>query len=60
MSHAVDGIRQLMYTGGLSASVWSSILPLLLWPVRLAVSVLGAMRRWFRILRTSAVVTDRA
>jgi hypothetical protein len=32
--------------GGLSASVWSSILPLLLWrsPVLLAVSVLGAMR----------------
>ena len=52
MSHAVDGIRQLMY-GGLSASVWSSILPLLLWLVgSLAVSVLGAMRQGrFRILR---------
>lgn len=52
MSYAVDGIRQLMY-GGLSASVWSSILPLLLWLVgSLAVSVLGAMRQGrFRILR---------
>jgi putative membrane protein len=52
MSHAVDGIRQLMY-GGLSASVWSSILPLLLWMTgSLAVSVLGAMRQGrFRILR---------
>nr|WP_255526081.1 YhgE/Pip family protein [Frigoribacterium sp. CG_9.8] len=52
MSHAVDGIRQLMY-GGLSASVWSSILPLLLWMMgSLAVSVLGAMRQGrFRILR---------
>ncbi|MHC5797939.1 YhgE/Pip family protein [Lacisediminihabitans sp. FW035] len=52
MSHAVDGIRQLMY-GGLSASVWSSIVPLLLWLVgALAVSVLGAMRQGrFRILR---------
>ena len=52
MSHAVDGIRQLMY-GGLSASVWSSIVPLLLWLVgSLVVSVLGAMRQGrFRILR---------
>ncbi|MBC7402477.1 MAG: YhgE/Pip domain-containing protein [Microbacteriaceae bacterium] len=52
MSHAVDGIRQLMY-GGLSATVWSSILPLVLWLVgSLAVSVLGAMRQGrFRILR---------
>jgi putative membrane protein len=52
MSHAVDGIRQLMY-GGLSASVWSSILPLALWLVgSLVVSVLGAMRQGrFRILR---------
>ena len=52
MSHAVDGIRQLMY-GGLSASVWSSILPLVLWLVgSLAVAVLGAMRQGrFRILR---------
>jgi putative membrane protein len=52
MSHAVDGIRQLMY-GGLSANVWSSILPLVLWLVgSLAVSVLGAMRQGrFRILR---------
>jgi putative membrane protein len=52
MSHAVDGIRQLMY-GGLSTSVWSSIAPLLLWLVgSLVVSVLGAMRQGrFRILR---------
>ena len=52
MSHAVDGIRQLMY-GGLSATVWSSILPLVLWLVgSLAVSALGAMRQGrFRILR---------
>ena len=52
MSHAVDGIRQLMY-GGLSSNVWSSILPLLLWLVgSLVVSVLGAMRQGrFRILR---------
>jgi putative membrane protein len=52
MSHAVDGIRQLMY-GGLSANVWSSILPLVLWLVgSLAVSVLGATRQGrFRILR---------
>jgi putative membrane protein len=52
MSHAVDGIRQLMY-GGLSANVWSSILPLVLWLVgSLAVSVLGAMRQGrFRLLR---------
>jgi putative membrane protein len=52
MSHAVDGIRQLMY-GGLGANVWSSILPLVLWLVgSLAVSVLGAMRQGrFRILR---------
>jgi len=52
MSHAVDGIRQLMY-GGLSSNVWSSIVPLLLWLVgSLVVSVLGAMRQGrFRILR---------
>ncbi len=52
MSHAVDGIRQLMY-GGLSSSVWSSILPLALWLVgSLVVSVLGAIRQGrFRILR---------
>jgi putative membrane protein len=52
MSHAVDGIRQLMY-GGLSASVWSSIVPLLFWLVgSLVVSVLGATRQGrFRILR---------
>ena len=52
MSHAVDGIRQLMY-GGLSSTVWSSILPLLLWLLgSLVVSVLGAKRQGrFRILR---------
>ena len=52
MSHAVDGIRQLMY-GGLSANVWSSILPLALWLVgSLAISMLGAMRQGrFRLLR---------
>ena len=52
MSHAVDGIRQLMY-GGLSSNVWSSIEPLVLWLVgSLVVSVLGAVRQCrFRILR---------
>ena len=52
MSHAVDGIRQLMY-GGLSADVWTAIAPLLLWLVgSLVVSVLGAARQGrFRILR---------
>lgn len=52
MSHAVDGIRQLMY-GGLSTSVWSAILPLLLWLIgSLIVATLGAARQGrFRILR---------
>lgn len=52
MSHAVDGIRQLMY-GGLSTSVWSAILPLLFWLAgSLLVATLGAARQGrFRILR---------
>ncbi len=52
MSHAVDGIRQLMY-GGLSAGVWSAIWPLLAWLVgSLLVAVLGALRQGrFRTLR---------
>jgi putative membrane protein len=52
MSHAVDGIRQLMY-GGLSADVWNAIVPLLLWLVgSLLVATLGARRQGrFRLLR---------
>ena len=52
MSHAVDGIRQLMY-GGVSPDVWLSMFPLLLWLVgSLAVSVLGARQQGrFRTLR---------
>ena len=52
MSHAVEGIRQLMY-GGLSANVFTAIVPLLLWlGISLVASVLGAARQGrFRILR---------
>ncbi len=52
MSHAVDGIRQLMY-GGVSPNVWVSMFPLLLWLVgSLLVAVLGARRQGrFRTLR---------
>ncbi|MDQ1597507.1 MAG: putative rane protein [Microbacteriaceae bacterium] len=52
MSHAVEGIRQLMY-GGLSVAVWNAIVPLLLWLVgSLLVATLGARRQVrFRLLR---------
>jgi len=52
MSHAVDGVRQLMY-GGSSAAFWATVLPLALWlVVSLAASVLGALKQGrFRTLR---------
>ena len=59
MSHAVDGIRQLMY-GGVGADVWSALLPLLCWLLgSLAVAALGARKqsrfRGLRELRPSAI-----
>ncbi len=59
MSHAVDGIRQLMY-GGLGANFWAAVMPLALWLVgSLAVAYLGARRqgrfRTLRELRPSAI-----
>lgn len=59
MSHAVDGVRQLMY-GGLSSSVWSAILPLVYWLVgSLLIATLGALKqgrfRTLRELRPSAI-----
>ncbi|HAM27794.1 MAG TPA: hypothetical protein DCP11_14160 [Microbacteriaceae bacterium] len=52
MSHAVDGIRQLMY-GGTGADIWSAFLPLAAWFVgSLVASVLGALKQGrFRTLR---------
>jgi putative membrane protein len=52
MSHAVDGIRQLMY-GGTAAATWSTVWPLAAWlVVSLLVSVLGALKQGrFRVLR---------
>ena len=52
MSHAVDGVRQLMY-GGSSAAFWATVLPLALWLViSLLASVLGALKQGrFRTLR---------
>jgi putative membrane protein len=52
MSHAVDGVRQLMY-GGSSAAFWATVLPLALWlVVSLLASVLGALKQGrFRTLR---------
>ncbi|WP_394768986.1 YhgE/Pip family protein [Lacisediminihabitans sp.] len=52
MSHAVDGIRQLMY-GGTGGDLWSAFLPLAAWFVgSLALSVLGARKQGrFRTLR---------
>ena len=52
MSHAVEGIRQLMY-GGTGAALWWAIAPLLGWLlVGLAASVLGARKQGrFRTLR---------
>ncbi|MET4782232.1 YhgE/Pip domain-containing protein [Glaciihabitans sp. UYNi722] len=51
MSHAVDGVRQLMYGG--PGNLWSAALPLLAWLVgALVVSCLGALRQGrFRTLR---------
>jgi len=59
MSHAVDGIRQLMY-GGLGSNFWGAVLPLVLWLVlSLLVAALGARRqsrfRTLRELRPSAI-----
>jgi len=59
MSHAVEGIRQLMY-GGISADVWQAFWPLLLWLIgSLALATLGARRqgkfRMLRELRPSAI-----
>ncbi len=50
MSHAVEGVRQLMYGGN---DLWSAILPLLAWlVVALAITVLGARKQGrFRTLR---------
>jgi putative membrane protein len=52
MSHAVDGIRQLMY-GGSAASAWTTVWPLAAWlVVSLLVSVLGALKQGrYRVLR---------
>jgi len=59
MSHAVEGIRQLMY-GGLGIDVWQAVWPLLLWLVgSLVLATLGARRqgkfRMLRELRPSAI-----
>jgi len=52
MSHAVEGVRQLMY-GGSASALWTAIVPLVVWLlVALAVSVLGALKQGrFRTLR---------
>jgi putative membrane protein len=59
MSHAVDGVRQLMY-GGATADIWGAVLPLALWLVgSLIATVLGARRqgkyRTLRELRPSPI-----
>ena len=59
MSHAVDGVRQLMY-GGSFANLWAAITPMLIWLVAaLAVTVLAALRqgrtRTLTQLRPSAI-----
>jgi putative membrane protein len=59
MSHAVDGIRQLMY-GGLGSNFWGALVPLLLWLAgSLVIAFLGARRqgrfRTLRELRPSAI-----
>ena len=59
MSHAVDGMRQLMY-GGTASALWAAILPLAIWLVAaLGVTVLAARRqgrvRRFREIRPSAI-----
>ncbi len=50
MSHAVEGVRQLMYGGD---ALWGAVWPLLVWLVAaLAISVLGARKQGrFRTLR---------
>ncbi len=50
MSHAVEGVRQLMYGGD---SLWSAVWPLLVWlAVALGITVLGARKQSrFRTLR---------
>jgi len=52
MSHAVDGVRQLMY-GGSPAAFWATVVPLAVWlVVCLAISALGALKQGrFRTLR---------
>ena len=52
MSHAVEGIRELMY-GGTTAALWQAVVPLVVWLlVALSVSVLGALKQGtFRTLR---------
>jgi putative membrane protein len=52
MSHAVDGVRQLMY-GGSPAAFWATTVPLAAWLlVCLALSALGALKQGrFRTLR---------
>ena len=52
MSHAVDGVRQLMY-GGSPAAFWATVLPLAAWLlISLAASALGALKQGrFRTLR---------
>ena len=59
MSHAVDGMRQLMY-GGTTSALLSAIVPLLLWLVGgIAVATLAARRqgatRRLREIRPSAI-----
>jgi putative membrane protein len=59
MSHAVDGIRQLMY-GGTAAAFWAAFAPLAVWlVVGLAASMFGALRqgrtRSLTQLRPSAI-----
>ena len=59
MSHAVDGVRQLMY-GGSPAAFWATVLPLAAWlVVCLAISALGALKqgrlRTLRELRPSPI-----
>jgi putative membrane protein len=50
MSHAVEGVRQLMYGGD---ALWGAVWPLLVWlAVALAITVLGARKQGrFRTLR---------
>jgi putative membrane protein len=59
MSHAVDGIRHLMY-GGSATAVWQAVAPLAAWLVTcLGIAVLGALKqgraRTLRDLRPSPI-----